>query len=844
MTGATEAQGRRVYDTAAAFLILQRSPPDCISDSIGGGLGGRQSIICYTCGKPGHYSRDCWTKRGKSDDSELDGMRQYYRQVLQERREAEERRREEEHRRIQEENERRREQDLMCRTEEMRLQLEAGLEEKWRNQTRKAEEAAAAAKVRAEEAKARADEARARVDGTKKRSVSKTDTLARSSRKRTRLRFSSSSESEGETTESSESDRSDSEEELRRAIKRLKEKKKAKKTKEKAKGMKEKERGKEKEKIPVKNGNHTTERGESSRQRARCNYRKEDDALRNANDIGAGFEERSPPRTGGLRFGVPYNNNEQQGEEPKTPMENGHKGLAAKCFREGIIDYCLSTQKILSSKKVFLLRKICQKKGIRYTKKPEIIDVLAREQVMLAYEGFEENEGTEDDSEQATDGGRNHPHSQYANVKEQACTCRGSGLPTIGGHVMTRVSDLSDIPDFVRNAKNVTCNTQEKCDEYCTQAILVATNHLNSRPEEVTVPMGGFLNGSNETGENGAWSEAAVASWAKRFSGFVLAPIDRNQGDTAMLCPILYRHAFGKVFAWNADYARVEAGEKEVLMEARRHFEGEGLQRVAEWKKDGRIGRAYVIPKDKDLTRWRPIAPATGDPAGQAKKRLARALHYLMKMFPAKQSFYLNSIQELPARLQATTKRLTEAQCTRAEGRCYDIKDMFTRIPHAAVRKAVWQLLVWYANREWKQVKVSRRGKMCVLSKTCKKTDGYAGINFKLMLGMVNFDLKHAYITCGEEIRRQVAGIPMGKSTSPVQATITCAMAEFNFLSGLGSDRRLIGGWRIVDDITVIVGRRPEGGEVDKEQGDRLFQALESSYDNNLHLIKKDESKD
>ncbi|GBG80908.1 hypothetical protein CBR_g31464 [Chara braunii] len=648
-----------------------------------GGNGGRQPVVCYTCGKSGHYSRDCWTKKGRSEDNEIEEMRQHFRQVIQEKREAEERKHDEEQRRIQEENEKRREHDLIRRTEEMRLKLEAGLEEKWPMQTRQAEEAVAAAKAKAEEAKAKAEEAKAkaeeawaRAEGAIMRSATKMRTPAGSSKKRTRMLMSgsgsgteeeetrtiaegsrvksgktldakyrtnkkrprvilSSTEPEEETSDTSDSETTDSDEKFRKVIEMLKMKRKRKKARKEMKGKGKRKR----EATPTRNGT-TAERGECSKpnQRNKCNFENCDDVLRNANDIGADFQEErtnraeyhSPIPSVGVRFGVPSNHGETDGEKPKTPMEKGYKGLAAKCSREGIIDYCLSTQKILSSKKAFLLRKICQKKGIRYTKKPEIIDVLAREQVMLAYEGFEEPEDGGDDSEQATvrlgedvltqdrKGKTRETRSSVKSAPTRVCQCRGSGLPTKEGHVSTRFSDLNDVPDFVRNAKNVTRHESMMEDGPVVQAILEATNHLKSRIEDVKLPEGGFLCGNSKSEENGAWEDTTVAQWAKRFQGMVLAPIDCNQGDTAVACPLLYRHAFGKTFVWNLDYKGVGGDEKGLLAQARKDYEKAEVNKVEGWKVDGRIGRAYVIPKDKDLMRWRPIAPTTGDPAGQA----------------------------------------------------------------------------------------------------------------------------------------------------------------------------------------------------------------------------------
>ncbi|GBG60985.1 hypothetical protein CBR_g18581 [Chara braunii] len=978
-------------------------------------------------------------------------------------------------------------------TYEIRLQLEAGLEEKWRQQTKQAVEAAAAAKAKVEEAKARAEEAhakaeearanfeRARIEKVKMSARKTRDTPASSSRKRGR-----EYESDEVTSEDTESDddTTDSDEELRRTIERLKMEKRARKSGK--RGRPKKRENMANEKTPYKTPDKiqsTTERGECSRGKARVRRNREDmeDVLRNTNDIGCGFGEpgdesnqcRDSQRMGGIKFNIPRGDGEMRTDEPKTPMENGYKGLAAKCSREGIIDNCLSTQKILSAKKASMLRKVCQRKGIRYTRKPEIIDVLAREQVKLAYEGFAEAEtepGEEEGAEvnlgddmagpekkgkarnrrkgkrerkrlktgqcervkcvvsfthdggyerrvslktwleeewmkntkgerrvqfhggeiwsdgwreikrifgmtkvringkvkklssikgelqrgttavfigitktttttatymqelrwmlkkpvlfkkmvsyttnqlvgmfrvagffkgkkakndlrlkidkavkkktgvgirkrvqvkitydrqlvkreirQATEcvvgrkvkdaavanqikervrvtwkqnmtvGEIMHNHRKHAHAGEQFCTCRTAGLPTIDGHVLTRFSDLEDIPVFMKNSKNVTCRSRGDATQAVVQAIVEGTNHLGGKMEDVDIPASGFKS-KEEMGARGQdrWDEEQVAKWCMRFKGLVLAPVDRNQGDTTVVCPVIYRHAFGKIFAWNRDYEDVREKEQDILLRARSVFEQANLHKIAAWKMDGRTGRAYIIPKDKDLGRWRPIAPATGDPTGTAQRKVARALHYLMKLFPKEQTFYLNPIQELPAKLETVQKRLTEIGCTGAEGRCYDIKDMFTKIPHDAVRRAV---------------KVSRRGRMCTLHKTCTATDGYMGIRFESVFAMVQYDLSNAYVGCGQVMRRQISGIPMGKCTSPFRATITCAMAEFNMLKGLGVDRKLVGGWRIVDDITVVVGRQA----TERSSNEEVLGRIETSHDENLTLVRKDGGKD
>ncbi|GBG80493.1 hypothetical protein CBR_g30955 [Chara braunii] len=217
------------------------------------------------------------------------------------------------------------------------------------------------------------------------------------------------------------------------------------------------------------------------------------------------------------------------------------------------------------------------------------------------------------------------------------------------------------------------------------------------------------------------------------LEGLVLTPIDRNQGDTAVICPILYRHAFGKIFLWNENYEVVGNRESEVelLRKCKATFTNLKLDMIGGWKPDGRLGTAYVIPKHKDLDRWRPIAPAPSDPGALAQRRVARALHCLLVSLPTTSSFYLNSVAEPGRRMEAAAQRLRNEGCTAVTGRCYDIKEMFSRIPHEAVLQAVTQMLVKYEDEGWQTMKVSYKGKLCVLSKTRRKAKGYVSIKLK-----------------------------------------------------------------------------------------------------------------
>ncbi|GBG63660.1 hypothetical protein CBR_g38972 [Chara braunii] len=324
-----------------------------------------------------------------------------------------------------------------------------------------------------------------------------------------------------------------------------------------------------------------------------------------------------------------------------------------------------------------------------------------------------------------------HNQKKYASVKEHPCPCEGRLLPKTEGRILSRFSDM-EVPDFVRNAKNVTRPAKAGETQTIAKAIFEATRHLKCRklPEvKPGVVFTGRLIGAV------AWTDEDVRKWAKQFDGLVLSPIDRNQGDTAVMCPVLYRHGF--------------------------------------------------------------------------------------------------------ERLEATTQRFRAAGCETAVGRCYDIKEMFSRIPHGAVEQAVHQLLKIYEDKGCKQIRVSLQGKQGVISDNKRKMDGYVSLTLKLVMAGIRYDLRHSVVRCGDKLVKQIFGIPMGKSTSPILASITCAMAELRFIQELSADKRLIGGWRVIDDITIMAGIPKD--TKNEDYPDNLFDGFEEVYDRNLDIIRKDE---
>ncbi|GBG67547.1 hypothetical protein CBR_g678 [Chara braunii] len=293
---------------------------------------------------------------GLQGDPELEEIKEQFRLAKKKKMEQEEKRRKEEEKRIGEEEETRRNLDFARKVEEFKLQLRAELLEEWRKNHADAVKSTEKIGKSAKKTKKKKKRYQKEHGGPKRRRA-----------QRSRRRDDSSEDSESSCSTDDESNTSDdtssgSESGGKITRNKMCVRRGMGNTRTKAKTKNNKGKGRiEEMRTPIR----TYEKGESSR--ARKQPQAEEEEM---------LGTKSPEEV-----------------EPKTPLTGGFKGLAAGCSQKGLIEYCISAHKIYSAKKADALRKICEQKGIKYTKKPEIVEILARHQVQLAYDGFDEEQG-------------------------------------------------------------------------------------------------------------------------------------------------------------------------------------------------------------------------------------------------------------------------------------------------------------------------------------------------------------------------------------------------------------------------------------------------------------------
>ncbi|GBG87986.1 hypothetical protein CBR_g46357 [Chara braunii] len=130
-----------------------------------------------------------------------------------------------------------------------------------------------------------------------------------------------------------------------------------------------------------------------------------------------------------------------------------------------------------------------------------------------------------------------HNQKTFATEEQFQCTCDSFNLPKVEGHVATRFADLEDMPVFLRNSRNITRASTALKKDTLIQAVLDGTKHIRGSMPTLTVPEGTI---DERRRVSLAWTDGEVKRWSKRLGGLGLMPIDRNHGDTAVFCPVLW----------------------------------------------------------------------------------------------------------------------------------------------------------------------------------------------------------------------------------------------------------------------------------------------------------------
>ncbi|GBG92550.1 hypothetical protein CBR_g55944 [Chara braunii] len=423
-------------------------------------------------------------------------------------------------------------------------------------------------------------------------------------------------------------------------------------------------------------------------------------------------------------------------------------------------------------------------------------------------------------------------------------TIEGLPYPRVIDHVRFRLHELDGINPMICHANYVPKLDHTDREGLLVHEILAGFATWGNRGDvEVRVHKWEVLKcmqraGSEEDNYVGKYLDVKEVETVKaKLDGLVLTSLDRNAGETVAMCPTLYFEAMMDTFVLSSGYTIMQEKEEDILRRMKADAEEVGLKQFVRWDVKGKFGDAYVLPKHKDLSRFRLVCPTFSEPHVRICRVTAKVLNDLLAGMPRKWHFNLRSVSELVPRLDQVNRSISRVMKSNSEvvAMSFDIKDMFSKLSHEEIIQAVdWVIDHHRSNgREW--VRVNTRGKGRTFGASTGD-DHWRKMDLETVRNFVKWELEHTYTKATGILLHQVVGIPMGKGTSPPLACMLCAFAEYKFLQSLEGWHRFVFGVRLMDDVSLIVVK---GGKK-QTPVDRIASSFEGCYPKNLTLQRTD----
>lgn len=311
---------------------------------------------------------------------------------------------------------------------------------------------------------------------------------------------------------------------------------------------------------------------------------------------------------------------------------------------------------------------------------------------------------------------------------------------------------------------------------------------------------------------------SAVLEMKRRLVECVKVPIDKSPGELLVCCPAYYEDLYDKAFNLDGEYYDMNVGcPTKVVLDMRRTFKERGWNMLGGWNGKGEFPVPYVMPKNKDLQRARPIAPYTHHYLKRVYKTVSRAHCYTIRRLDEQDTFNIVCMSEFGERvrrgLEDGAGRFGDRLKWRAQ--CGDLANMYTELRHDVISEAV----VWGLERFRKRVRadrvtVSRRSREVHAGRAYGP--GSVEVPLDLIAEVTAYDIRHMFMWIKDKLARQQHGCPMGSPTSPPEAMITCSLAEAELMSRMVSGELLLVVARYMDDVFMLVGY--DGEDTQQEQ--------------------------
>ncbi|GBG86901.1 hypothetical protein CBR_g44357 [Chara braunii] len=245
-----------------------------------------------------------------------------------------------------------------------------------------------------------------------------------------------------------------------------------------------------------------------------------------------------------------------------------------------------------------------------------------------------------------------HNHRSYSTRCVLTCCCAGMDLPRVNEHVTFRLSELADVNPLLLNANNIpkvrVDDRLHLLRQELTDGFRNWKNLDGKVPDYSSLDLSLCLSTGSDAGLGISTDE--VLALKSRLKNLVVTAVDQNSGESVAMCPAVYFKAMMDTFVCNPGYRMIKCPATQVIREIRKEVSGSNLGKFVSWNREGTFGSAYVIPKQNDLSRYRPICPSFSEPTVRTARLVAKVLNHLLYTLPKQWHFNLRAVSEARAK--------------------------------------------------------------------------------------------------------------------------------------------------------------------------------------------------
>jgi hypothetical protein len=289
----------------------------------------------------------------------------------------------------------------------------------------------------------------------------------------------------------------------------------------------------------------------------------------------------------------------------------------------------------------------------------------------------------------------------------------------------------------------------------------------------------------------------------RKLKGLVITNMDRHRGEVTIECPCRHHNNLKKMYESeeNAEYT-----ENEIKKKFRREYKWEKIIKINE--KSALPGPVYIMNKEKDITRQRPVRPSFKASNKNLLNITARVINFWINNAKLKtRNWHISNVLNLRTHWEKEKSRISVyGKDTRFMFKPGDIKDFFTTCEHREAIKAVRYIKDRY-NGITDLYRVRKRGRNGVVN-TTRGTLGdrrYTIVSGTEVMEILQYALENQFYKLGSKIKQQKIGFPMGEAIAPPGANGIATAAMEKWANQHPNKFKITTILRFVDDMISVV---------------------------------------